>query len=56
MADNIRVLVVDDSPVFCKFMQQELDALQGIEIVGVAHNAEDAREKLLSLWHTLECL
>ena len=49
MADNIRVLVVDDSPVFCKFMQQELDALQGIEIVGVAHNAEDAREKLLSL-------
>ncbi|MBQ7835451.1 MAG: chemotaxis response regulator protein-glutamate methylesterase [Ruminiclostridium sp.] len=49
MADNIRVLVVDDSPVFCKFIQQELDALQGIEVVGVAHNAEDAREKLLSL-------
>ena len=49
MADNIRVLVVDDSPVFCKFIQQELDALQGIEVVDVAHNAEDAREKLLSL-------
>lgn len=49
MADNIRVLVVDDSPVFCKFIQQELDVLQGIEVVGVAHNAEDAREKLLSL-------
>lgn len=49
MAENIRVLVVDDSPVFCKFMQQELDALQGIEVAGVAHSAEEAKEKLISL-------
>lgn len=49
MADNIRVLVVDDSPVFCNFMKSELGALDGIEVVGIAHNANDARRKISDL-------
>lgn len=49
MADNIRVLVVDDSPVFCSFMKNEIDALEGIEVVGVANNATEAKEKIISL-------
>lgn len=49
MADNIRVLVVDDSPVFCSFMKNEIGALEGIEVVGVASNATEAKEKIISL-------
>lgn len=49
MAENIRVLVVDDSPVFCNFMKNEVGALDGIEVVGVAHNAVEAKERILSL-------
>lgn len=49
MADNIRVLVVDDSPVFCNFMKNEVGALNGIEIIDVAYNADEAKQKILSL-------
>ncbi len=49
MADNIRVLVVDDSPVFCNFIKKGLDNCDGIEVIDVAHNANEAREKIISL-------
>ena len=49
MAENIRVLVVDDSPVFCNFMKNEIGALDGIEIVGTAYNTAEAKEKILAL-------
>ncbi len=49
MADNIRVLVVDDSVVFCNFMKKEMDACDGIEIIDVAHSAAEAKEKILAL-------
>ncbi len=48
MADNIRVLVVDDSPVFCNFMKKEINALDGIEVIDIAHNAQEAKEKIIS--------
>ncbi|MBQ8613571.1 MAG: CinA family protein, partial [Ruminiclostridium sp.] len=55
MAENIRVLVVDDSPVFCNFMKNEIGALDGIEIVGTAYNTAEAKEKILGVSHeTLE--
>lgn len=47
MADNIKVLVVDDSPVFCNFMKKEINAFDGIEVIDVAHNAQEAKEKIL---------
>ncbi len=49
MADNIRVLVVDDSPVFCNFMKNEVGSLDGIEVIDVAMNAAEAKEKIISL-------
>lgn len=48
-AVNIRVLVVDDSPLFRTFIKKELDALDGIDVVDVAQNANDAKEKILRL-------
>lgn len=48
-AVNIRVLVVDDSPLFRTFIKKELDALDGIDVVDVAQNASDAKEKILRL-------
>ncbi len=49
MADNIRVLIVDDSPVFCSFMKNEINALDGIEVIDVAHNTVEAKEKIIGL-------
>ncbi len=46
MAENIRVLVVDDSPVFCTFLKKEVGSLLGIEVVDTAHNTAEAKEKI----------
>jgi len=45
----IRVLVVDDSAVVRTILQRELSAEHDIEVVGVAEDAYDAREKILRL-------
>ncbi len=49
MANNIKVLVVDDSPLFLNYMSTALNNVDGIEVIGTAKSAEDARAKILSL-------
>jgi DNA-binding NarL/FixJ family response regulator len=38
----MRVLIVDDSKIVCKGLQQMLIHIADVEIVGLAHNAPDA--------------
>jgi DNA-binding NarL/FixJ family response regulator len=38
----VRVLIVDDSKIVCKGLQQMLSNIDDVEIVGQAHNAQDA--------------
>ena len=38
----MRVLIVDDSKIVCKGLQQMLVNIADVEIVGQAHNAQDA--------------
>jgi DNA-binding NarL/FixJ family response regulator len=38
----MRVLIVDDSKIVCRGLQQMLANIAGVEIVGQAHNAQDA--------------
>jgi len=38
----MRVLIVDDSKIVCKGLQQMLINIADVEIVGQAHNAKDA--------------
>lgn len=49
MADNIKVLVVDDSPLFRSFMTNGLSSSIGIEVIGTAQNASEARDMILRL-------
>ena len=44
--NNIKVLVVDDSSLFRQMIIQHLSSQQGIEIVGYAINAYDAKRKI----------
>lgn len=46
---KIRVLVVDDSPMFRQTMVNGLSADAGIEVVGTANDAYMARDKILEL-------
>ena len=38
----MRVLIVDDSKIVCDGLQQMLINIADVEIVGQAHNAQDA--------------
>jgi len=49
MSDNIRVLIVDDSPLFRSFLSNGLSESHGIEVIGTASNASEAREKIQAL-------
>lgn len=49
MANVIKVLVVDDSPVFLNYMSTALNNTEGIEVVGTAMNTTTAKEKIMSL-------
>lgn len=46
MATNIKVLVVDDSSLFRQMIMDHLAAQPGIEVVGYAINAYDAKRKI----------
>jgi two-component system chemotaxis response regulator CheB len=37
-----RVLVVDDSPVFCRILKSALESIEGVEVVGLCHTSERA--------------
>ena len=45
----MRVLIVDDSKIVCDRLHQMLINIAGVEIVGQAHNAEDAIASILEL-------
>ncbi|MDU2597727.1 MAG: response regulator, partial [Dermabacter sp.] len=49
MAENIRVLVVDDHRIFASGVSEELSRLGGIEIVGIALTVEEAIDKAREL-------
>ncbi|QEU11366.1 LuxR C-terminal-related transcriptional regulator [Dermabacter vaginalis] len=49
MAENVRVLVVDDHRIFASGVSEELSRLGGIEIVGIALTVEEAIEKAREL-------
>ena len=46
---NIRVLIVDDSAVTRRVLRMGLEGCEGIEVVGEAGNAFEARDQILSL-------
>ena len=46
MSTNIKVLVVDDSSLFRQMIMDHLSAQPGIEVVGYAINAYDAKRKI----------
>jgi two-component system chemotaxis response regulator CheB len=46
---NIRVLIVDDSSFMCRRLQQIISGFPGLEVVGMAHDADEARKMLLAL-------
>jgi two-component system chemotaxis response regulator CheB len=46
---SIRVLVVDDSAVVRQTLERELGRLNGIEVIGTAHDPYIARDKILQL-------
>lgn len=46
MAKTIKVLVVDDSSLFRQMIMEHLSAQPGIEVVGYAINAYDAKQKI----------
>lgn len=48
MANIIKVLAVDNSPVFLNYLSTALNNIDGIEVGATALNAESAREKVLS--------
>lgn len=49
MMRKIRVLIVDDSLLFQKVIAQGLSADPGIEIIGTAYDAYEARDKIITL-------
>lgn len=46
---NVRVLVVDDSALVRQILSRELDAAEGIEVVGVAADPYMARDRIVDL-------
>jgi two-component system chemotaxis response regulator CheB len=46
LEDKVRVLIVDDSPLMCRILQELLTADEEITVIGVAHNGEEALKKI----------
>lgn len=42
MSDELRVALVDDNREFCSLLEEYLEAQDGIEVVGVGYNGEEA--------------
>ncbi|MBO5377008.1 MAG: chemotaxis-specific protein-glutamate methyltransferase CheB [Ruminiclostridium sp.] len=48
MANSIKVLAVDNSPVFLNYLSTALNNIDGIDVVATAATVETAREKVVS--------
>ena len=48
MANSIKVLAVDNSPVFLNYLSTALNNIDGIDVVATAASVETAREKVVS--------
>lgn len=46
MGDELRVALVDDNREFCSLLEEYLEAQDGIEVVGVGYNGQDALDLL----------
>lgn len=46
---DVKVLIVDDSPVFREMFSKLLNESPGITVIGIATNADTAKEKIVSL-------
>jgi len=44
--DSVRLLIVDDSPLMCRILQEILTVDEEITVVGIAHNGEEALKKI----------
>ena len=49
MRTDIKLLVVDDSNEYCELLENELDTLDGISVVGIAVNPYNARNQIIKL-------
>lgn len=47
--DGLRVLIVDDSPMMCRILEDILTVDEDISVVGIAENGEDALKKIAEL-------
>ena len=45
-SESVRVLIVDDSPLMCNILQDLFSADEAIQVVGVAHNGEEALRRI----------
>jgi two-component system chemotaxis response regulator CheB len=44
--DHVRLLIVDDSPLMCRILQEILTVDKEITVVGIAHDGEEALRKI----------
>jgi two-component system chemotaxis response regulator CheB len=44
--DKVRLLIVDDSPLMCRILQEILTVDDAITVVGIAHDGEEALKKI----------
>lgn len=49
MKHQTRILIVDDSPFFCRFLSKALEGDPSLKVVGVAFNAYEARDAIVKL-------
>lgn len=48
MGDELRIALVDDNREFCSLLEEYLEAQDGMEVVGVGYNGQDALDLLAS--------
>jgi two-component system, chemotaxis family, protein-glutamate methylesterase/glutaminase len=47
--EQVRILIVDDSPLMCRVLEEILTTDEHIRVIGIAHNGEEGLEKIDSL-------
>lgn len=49
MMEKIRVLVADDMNVIAEMIKEELEGIEGIEVVGISNDGQDECDKIFEL-------